>query len=71
MKFKVGDVIINKLYSEEKQIFLILEVDFENNTNKIFVLHDTFKEYIGSTGSLWFEVETEYFFLKDEVFKSK
>jgi len=71
MNFKPGDVIINKLYSEEKQIFLILEVDCKNNKYEIFILSSRFKRYIGRTGSLWFEVETEYSLLKDKVFKSR
>jgi len=66
MKFKVGDVIVSKLYSEKMSVFLILEVDHLSKISKIFVLKHTFKDWIGQKYTLNFENLEHYTTLKDK-----
>jgi len=68
MSFKLGDIIVNKNYGEV--IFLVLENQDKGGDIKTFTLNHSYKEYIGSTTSLWSEDETEYYLLKDQVFIS-
>jgi len=71
MNFKVGDVIVNKLYSKkDPYIFLILEINHENKTGKIFVLNHSIKSFIRKKHSFYGN-QKDFILLQDKVFKSR